>query len=310
MHLDFKYADLLDDLAFKLVFGQESTKNVMIEFLNQVITDRKIVDVEFADKEIHPNIRDRKTSIYDLLCMTDDGSRIIVELQKRKQDSYAERMLYYSMHQILKQVESGASSFDFCPIYVISILNFTLDQNDSIADVKTVYRLLEETHNTLLTDRLTYIFIELPKFKKSAEELTGDVLEGMYFCLKNMSQLQERPIALTHGIFDKIFGISELLVMDEDTRDKIIENMTTERDLKNQLDYARKVAIAEGLAEGKAQGMEQGMAQGMAQGMEQGMAQGMAQEKLQIAKNMLAMGLDTETISKATGLSVDEIDNL
>ncbi len=310
MHLDFKYADLLDDLAFKLVFGQESTKNVMIEFLNQVITDRKIVDVEFADKEIHPNIRDRKTSIYDLLCMTDDGSRIIVELQKRKQDSYAERMLYYSMHQILKQVESGASSFDFCPIYVISILNFTLDQNDSIADVKTVYRLLEETHNTLLTDRLTYIFIELPKFKKRAEELTGDVLEGMYFCLKNMSQLQERPIALTHGIFDKIFGISELLVMDEDTRDKIIENMTTERDLKNQLDYARKVAIAEGLAEGKAQGMAQGMEQGMAQGMEQGMAQGMAQEKLQIAKNMLAMGLDTETISKATGLSVDEIDNL
>lgn len=310
MHLDFKYADLLDDLAFKLVFGQESTKNVMIEFLNQVITDRKIVDVEFADKEIHPNIRDRKTSIYDLLCMTDDGSRIIVELQKRKQDSYAERMLYYSMHQILKQVESGASSFDFCPIYVISILNFTLDQNDSIADVKTVYRLLEETHNTLLTDRLTYIFIELPKFKKSAEELTGDVLEGMYFCLKNMSQLQERPIALTHGIFDKIFGISELLVMDEDTRDKIIENMTTERDLKNQLDYARKVAIAEGLAEGKAQGMAQGMAQGLAEGKAQGMAQGMAQEKLQIAKNMLAMGLDTETISKATGLSVDEIDNL
>ena len=310
MHLDFKYADLLDDLAFKLVFGQESTKNVMIEFLNQVITDRKIVDVEFADKEIHPNIRDRKTSIYDLLCMTDDGSRIIVELQKRKQDSYAERMLYYSMHQILKQVESGASSFDFCPIYVISILNFTLDQNDSIADVKTVYRLLEETHNTLLTDRLTYIFIELPKFKKSAEELTGDVLEGMYFCLKNMSQLQERPIALTHGIFDKIFGISELLVMDEDTRDKIIENMTTERDLKNQLDYARKVAIAEGLAEGKAQGIAQGIEQGMAQGIEQGMAQGMAQEKLQIAKNMLAMGLDTETISKATGLSVDEIDNL
>ena len=310
MHLDFKYADLLDDLAFKLVFGQESTKNVMIEFLNQVITDRKIVDVEFADKEIHPNIRDRKTSIYDLLCMTDDGSRIIVELQKRKQDSYAERMLYYSMHQILKQVESGASSFDFCPIYVISILNFTLDQNDSIADVKTVYRLLEETHNTLLTDRLTYIFIELPKFKKRAEELTGDVLEGMYFCLKNMSQLQERPVALTHGIFDKIFGISELLVMDEDTRDKIIENMTTERDLKNQLDYARKVAIAEGLAEGKAQGMAQGMAQGLAEGKAQGMAQGMAQEKLQIAKNMLAMGLDTETISKATGLSVDEIDNL
>ena len=60
MQLEFRYADLLDDVAFKLVFGQESTKNVMIEFLNQVIPDRKIVDVEFADKEVHPNLRDKK----------------------------------------------------------------------------------------------------------------------------------------------------------------------------------------------------------------------------------------------------------
>ena len=63
MQLEFRYADLLDDLAFKLVFGQESTKNVMIEFLNQVIKDRTIVDVEFADKEVHPNVQDRKASI-------------------------------------------------------------------------------------------------------------------------------------------------------------------------------------------------------------------------------------------------------
>ena len=194
MQIDFKYADLLTDEVFKLVFGQESTKDVMIEFLNQVITDRKIVDVEFADKEIHPNIRDRKTSIYDLLCMTDDGSRIIVELQKRKQDSYAERMLYYSMHQILKQVESGASSFDFCPIYVISILNFTLDQNDSIADVKTVYRLLEETHNTLLTDRLTYIFIELPKLKKEGKDVSE--------LFKEMKQLSNRIKELDAEVAD------------------------------------------------------------------------------------------------------------
>ena len=318
MHLDFKYADLLDDLAFKLVFGQESTKNVMIEFLNQVIPDRTIVDVEFADKEVHPNLRDKKTSIYDLLCLTDDGSRIIVELQKRKQDSYAERMLYYSMHQILKQVESGVASFDFCPIYVISILNFTLDQNNSIADIKTVYRLLEEKHGALLTDRLTYIFIELPKFKKSAEELDGDVLEGMYFCLKNMPQLKERPLALKHGVFDTIFSISELLVMDEDTRDKIIENMTTERDLRNQFEYARKVAIAEGMAEGKAEGLELGRAeglelgkaQGLAEGLAEGRAEGMALAHVEIAKNMLAMGLDVDTISKATGLSVDQINSL
>ena len=138
MQIDFKYADLLNDDVFKLVFGQESTKDVMIEFLNQVINDRTIVDVDFMDKEMHPDMRRSKGSVYDLLCRTDDGSKVIVELQRRKQDSYAERMLYYSMHQILKQVESGESSFDFCPVYVISILNFTLEQNAGIPDVRTV----------------------------------------------------------------------------------------------------------------------------------------------------------------------------
>ena len=94
MQQDFKYADLLDDEVFKLVFGQESSKDVMIEFLNQVIPDRTIVDVEYLDKEMHPKEREKKKSVYDLFCRTDDGTRVIVELQKRKQDDYAERMLY------------------------------------------------------------------------------------------------------------------------------------------------------------------------------------------------------------------------
>ena len=63
MQIDFKYADLLNDEVFKLVFGQESTKDVMIEFLNQVINDRTIVDVDYMDKEMHPAVRDKKTSI-------------------------------------------------------------------------------------------------------------------------------------------------------------------------------------------------------------------------------------------------------
>ena len=52
MQYDFKYADLLNDDVFKLVFGQESSKDVMIEFLNRVITDRVIVDLDFMDKEM------------------------------------------------------------------------------------------------------------------------------------------------------------------------------------------------------------------------------------------------------------------
>jgi predicted transposase/invertase (TIGR01784 family) len=262
----------------------------MIEFLNQVIPDRRIIDLEFADKEMHPVDRSRKSSVYDMFCRTDDGSRIVVEIQRRKQSTYAERALYYSTFQISRQVEAGSGDYDFCPVYVISILDFDIDQNRGNAEVKTVYRLYEESTHSLLTDRLTFIFLELSKFRKSKEELSGDILEGMYFCFKNMSSLQERPDALNHDIFRKIFEVSELLNMDAETRSKVIEKMTTERDLRNQMAYARKEAIEEGKAEGKAEG-----------------SRTKAEE---IAKNLKAKGMSDEEIASIVGLDIEIVSSL
>ena len=240
MQYDFKYADLLDDDVFKLVFGQESSKEVMIEFLNQVISDRNIIDLDFMDKEMRTVERGRKNSVYDMFCKTDDGSRIIVEVQRRKQPFYIERSIYYSTFQVRNQVDAGKEEYSFCPVYVISILDFNIEENAGNPDVKTVYRLYEEKNHNLLTDRLTFIFLELGKFKKSVEELDGNVLDGMCFCLKNMSRLDNCPEKLNHGVFQKMFEMSELLNMDEEIRSKVIDKMTTERDLRNQMAYARK----------------------------------------------------------------------
>ena len=288
---EYKYADLLDDEVFKLVFGRESTKDVMIEFLNQVIPDRKIVDLEFIDKEMHPVERDAKGVVYDMFCKTDQGTRIIVEVQRRKQPFYPERAIYYSTFQIQRQVEAGADSYDFLPVYVINILNFKMDQHEDCTDVKTVYRLYEECSHQLLTDRVTFIFIELPRFRKSIDELDGNVLEGMYFCLKNMAALEECPRVLTHQVFKKIFEVSELCKMDQEKRDKVISKMTTERDLRNQMAYA----------------IEQGLQQGREQGLQQGLQQGREEERIDIAKGMLADGMPVESIAKYTGLTAEEI---
>ena len=286
MSYKFKYADLLNDEVFKLVFGRESTKDVMIEFLNQVILDRKIVDLEFIDKEMHPIERDAKGTVYDMFCKTDDGSRIIVEVQRRKQPFYPERALYYSTFQIQRQVEAGAEYYDFLPVYVVSILDFKMDDDPDANAVRTAYRLYEEASHKLLTDRVTFIFIELPKFTKTVEELDGNILEGMYFCFKNMTELESRPEVLDHQIFTKIFDVTELYNMDQDTRDKVLENMTTERDLRNQMTYARE--------EGRVEGREEGH----------------VEERAKNAKNLRDLGVDPEIIAKATGLTVEEIQNL
>ena len=294
MSYEFKYADLLDDEVFKLVFGRESTKDVMIEFLNQVIPDRRIIDLEFIDKEMHPVERDAKGTVYDMFCKTDDGSRIIVEVQRRKQPFYPERALYYSTFQIQRQVEAGAEYYDFLPVYVVSILDFMIDMDSESNEVRTVYKLYEETTHRLLTDRITFIFVELPKFSKTIDELDGNVLEGMYFCFKNMTVLDECPKVLTHQIFSKIFEVSELYNMDQETRDKLIRNMTTERDLRNQMAYARQVAIEEGHAKGHAEGYAEGRAEGR------------AEERAVTVRKMLAAGVPAETIAGALGIAVDE----
>ena len=130
------------------------------------------------------------------------------------------------------------------------------------------------------------LFIELPKFKKGADDLDGSIIDGMYFCLRNMYKLQSRPNALMHEVFDTIFTISELIEMDDETREKIIENMTTERDLKNQFDYARKEGRAVGHAEGRVEGRAEGRAEIIAQ--------------------MLAAGFPAEKVAEALGITVEE----
>lgn len=214
---------------------------------------------------MHHVDRSRKDSIYDMFCKTDDGSRIVVEVQRRKQANFAERAIYYSTFSIANQVSAGAGCYDFYPVYVISILNFGFKPGGT--KVKSEFRLYETDTRELLTDRVTFIFLDLSKFKKTAEELSGDILEGMYFCFKNIVSLTERPEILEHDVFRKIFEVSELINMDEVTRSKVIEKMTTERDLRNQMEYALQEAIAAGHAAGHAEGLAEAARKMVASGM-------------------------------------------
>lgn len=165
--------------------------------------------------------------------------------------------------------------------------------------MKSVYRLYNEKNHSLLTDRVTFIFLELGKFNKTLDELDGNVLEGMCFCFKNMTTLAERPDILRHKVFEKIFEVTELLNMDDVTRFKILGNMTTERDLQNQMRYAIETATAEGLAKGMAQGLEQGLAEGR--------AKGERAKACEIAAKLMAAGMSKEEVAEIVGIGEEEI---
>ena len=81
------------------------------------------------------------------------------------------------------------------------------------------------------------------------------------------------------------------------------------RDIKNSVDTAKREGIAEGMEKGMKEGMELGIAKGKQEGLAEGMEKGMNQKALEIAKNMLAMGLSAEQVAKATQLPLDIIKN-
>ena len=114
-----------------------------------------------------------------------------------------------------------------------------------------------------------------------------------------MKQVEERYISLlTDFGFDRFFEEAEIAKFTPQEMREYETSKMAYRDIKNSVDTAKR----EGIAEGKEIGMKEGM--------EKGMEKGMNQKALEIAKNMLAMGLSAEQVAKATQLSLEIIKNL
>ena len=298
-----KYVNLLDDLGFKHVFGRDENKEILIAFLNEIIPDKEIIDLEHIRNEQIPLDPQTKASIFDLYCETQDGSRIVVELQREEQFDYVDRAIYYGAFPIQNQITKGKKRYTFCAVYVINILNFELLELRGVHKPVSTFRLKELETNEILSHKYTLIFIELPKFAKRFEEISPDnILDGYLYFLRNMHKLKEQPKEFQQQIWDKLFNAARFAQMNHTEKQAYIRKMNSERDRINQMEFAMEKA--------KTQGMAQGLAEGIAKGLAEGLAEGKAEEKVSIAKIMKAKGIDIATIADCTGLSPEQIDAL
>ena len=117
-----------------------------------------------------------------------------------------------------------------------------------------------------------------------------------------MKQVEERYISLLTD-FDRLFEEAEIAKFTPQEMREYEASKKAYRDIKNSIDTAKQ----EGLAEGLEIGMEKGMKQGMEKGMKQGMEKGMNLRSLEIARKMLAKGMDEVSIMDMTGLTAEEI---
>ena len=132
-----KFINPFTDYGFKKIFGQEVSKELLIEFLNDLLEgERVITDLTFLNNEQLPIYPGERIAIYDIFCTTDTGEKIIVEMQNRSQVYFKERALYYLSHAIVRQGVKGESwKFDIKAVYGVFFINFLLDE---LLDMKQI----------------------------------------------------------------------------------------------------------------------------------------------------------------------------
>jgi len=198
-------------------------------------------------------------AIFDIYCQTENGDCLIVELQKAKQNFFKDRSVYYDTFPIQEQALQGDWNFELTPVYTVGVLDFVFDDHkDDPTLLHTVE--LKNQHCEVFYDKLKFIYLELPKFKKSLDELESH-FDKWLFLLKHLAKLDDRPQPLQEGIFNELFEVAEIANFSRIEQESYQNSLKYYRDLNNVVDTARQEGKEAGLQEGLDIGRQEGAAQ-------------------------------------------------
>jgi predicted transposase/invertase (TIGR01784 family) len=276
-----KYINPFTDYGFKKLFGEEASKRLLISFLNDLLPIRdKIVNLTFKKNEQQGDIVISRKAVYDIFCEDEKGSQFIVEMQNAKQLYFKDRAIYYSTFPIRDQAQKGDWDFKLEAVYCVGLLGFEFEkENIGKEYINNVQ--LKNQNNKVFYDKLTFIFIELPKYNKKENELKAHFDKWLYF-LKNLESFDKIPDILKEDIFEEAFRVAEIANFTPAEISEYEESLKTYRDNINVIETAKE------------------------EGREEGREEGEKNKAIEIAKNLLDV-LDDEIISIKTGLTIEEV---
>ncbi len=272
------YIDPFTDFGFKRIFGSEESKPLLMSFLNDLLPIQdKIVSLQFNKNEYSGMLKEDRKAIFDITCTDEKDNIFIVELQRAGQTYFQDRALYYTSFPIQEQATRGNWNFQLRPIYFVRILNFAVSDFDD-ENYLHYGQITDRDTNKVMYDKLSFIYIELPKFKKTEKELSNHLEKWLWF-FNELSELDEIPESFRGDIIKDAFSLSKLANMKPEKRKEYELSLKHYRDWKNTLDTAEAKGVMKGLERGK----------------------------IEIAKNLLKAKVNIETIQISTGLTREVI---
>ncbi len=288
-----RFINPFTDMGFKRIFGQEVNKNLLIDFLNNLLEgEKRIIDITFLDKEQLATAADDRSCIYDIYCENENGERFIVEMQNRGHRNFKERAIYYLSRTIANQGRKGPDwMFDLKAVYGVFFMNFHLESRQT--KFRTDVSLRDMRTNEPFSDKMRFIFLDLPAFTKDEETCETD-FERWIYVLKNMEILQRMPFKARKSVFEELEKIADISALSKEDQEKYEHIIKVYRDNLVTEQWA----------------IEKGLEKGLEEGRKEGRKEGIEIERLKNARGMKAKGYPLEDIAQITGLSVEEIQKL
>ena len=272
-----KYINPFTDYGFKKLFGEEPNKDLLLDFLNELLKAEQgnIIDLTYLKNE-KLDLDDSRRAIFDIYCENEKGEKFIVELQKTKQNFFKDRTVYYSTFPIREQAVKGTFwNYELKAVYTVAILDFIFDEDKNQPDkYRYDVKLSDIETKKVFYDKLTFIYLEMPKFNKTIDELETRFDKWLYL-IRNLNRLDKIPDKLREQIFLKLFETAEIAKFTPDEARNYEDSLKYYRDLKNSLDTK--------FDEGK------------------------NERSKEIAMNLLRMNMPIESIIEVTGLTMEEL---
>ena len=304
-----RYINPYTDFGFKKLFGTEINKELLISFINSLLHGKEVItNLTYLNTEhLGTSEADRK-AVFDVYCENEKGEKILVEMQRGLQQYFKDRSIYYATFPIREQAQRGDWDYQLKGIYIIGILNFTFDEKDDNYFHHEV-QLLDNHTKEVFYDKLTFIYLEMPKFNKTEDDL-HTMFEKWLFVLRNLSRLMERPKALQERVFTRLFEAAEIAKFTKVEYEAYEDSLKAYRDWKNMIDTAMMIAKKEGHEEGRQEGREIGRKEGRKEGLKEGREEGLKEKAIETARRMKTKGYPIEEIMLLTDLSEEEITQL
>ena len=311
---EVKFIDPKSDYGFKVLFGTVANKELTIGFLNSLL-DKQIKDITFQNVEMLGENSGNTKVIFDLFCETEDGECFIVEIQKKKQQYFSDRVLYYASFVIQRQAQMERKriqtvfgkgkkrwEYRFSKVYVVCFLDFIMDTRYPEKyrwDIVRMDRELKEPFSETLNE----IYLELPKFKLDFSECDTPYKRFLYI-LNHVEIMGEIPkhIWENDNFLKKLKSAVEVERMSLDERLAYELSLSVERDWYACMEYRYEEGVEKGKQEGKQAGLEEGLIKGKQEGKLEGL--------YQTATNLKKSGIDLQTIADCTGLTLEEVEKL